>query len=117
MIEHDFREVVEHEGHQIAERETHIDFQTRYNVLMGWLMDWVIDEISLYNKDFHFKTFMKQCDHLGKRFPIHEELKHIDEIRFVFWHRFQYKIKTMKNQIQKQQRGSVNVDLKRMGFL
>ncbi len=113
-MEHDFREVAEHEGHVIGDRETHTDFQTRYHVLTGWLMDWVMDEITLYNQQFHLKVFMKQCDHLGKRFPLHEELRHIDEIRFLFWQRFQYKTKLMRNQLQKMQ---INEDLRKMGFL
>lgn len=101
IIEHDFREVTDHDPRVIAERETALDFQSRYRVMIGWLMDWVVEEISLYNNQFHFKTFMKQCDHLGKRFPIHEELHHIDEIRMVFWARYQAKMKIMKEQEHK----------------
>lgn len=117
MITHDLRESIEFEGHVVEERETKLDFQTRYNVLTGWLMEWVLNEINLFNNQFHLKTFLKQCDHLGKRFPLHEDLGHINDIRIIFWSKYQTKIKIMIHQQHKLNRYQAMNDLYRMRFL
>lgn len=82
------------------------DIQKRLRVLGGWLLDEVVDAINLTNYDFQVYVFLKLCDNLAKKYPIHDE-RNIPQIRKEFWARAQQKRKNLihqKNRFNKTKR-------------
>ena len=95
----------------------HLNFNKRLHVLEGWLMDAVIEDLNIYNHNFHFQTFMKQTKLLGNKFPLHEELHHLDNVRIIFWSRYQEKYKKfLLPKIKKIKKEQIKKDLKSLGF-
>jgi len=93
----------------------HLDGQKRLRVLSTQHLNDIIESLKPSNYLTEFVRFMKGCDHLGKKYPIFEELGYITEIRLDFWAKYQYKVKTViKPAIKKLYKRSIIEDLKRM---
>ncbi len=92
--------------------------QKRLRVWATQQMNDVLEALRPSNYLTEFVRYIKGCDNLGRCFPNHESLGHVDDIRIDFWARYQYKVKTqIKPMIKKFHRMEINKDLNRMGFL
>jgi hypothetical protein len=80
----------------------HLDVQKRFRVLEGQHMKDIMEALTPYNYLTEFVRFMKSCANLSRCYPNHEDLGHVDEIRRMFWEKYQIKVKTViKPQIRK----------------
>ncbi len=120
MIDFDFKDPSDHEPVIVTAYDiSPLDPQKRLRVLSGWLMEDVIEDMKLTTFDFHVRTFLKQCDLLEIKYPIHE--KHIGEIRIDFWQKAQQKLKLLKEMDRAADKlirsYQIIQDLKRLRFL
>jgi len=96
----------------------HLEPQKRLRVWAGQQMDDVLEALKPSNYLTEFVRFMKGCDNLGRCYPNHEDLGHINSIRIDFWAKYQEKVKTViKPAIKKIYKEQARKDLQRMGFL
>ncbi len=116
----DFRDVEDIEKVEVkAYSIDPTDPQKRLRVLGGWMLTDIVEDINTTNFGFHVMTFLKQCDLLELKYPIHE--KHITDIKIDFWSRAQQKFKLLKEmeraEAKLHHQFEIIQDLKKLRFL
>jgi hypothetical protein len=89
--------------------------QKRLRVWVNQQLNDVIEALTPANYLTEFVRFMRGCDNLSRCYRNHQDLGHIDEIRFEFWQRYQMTVKLkIKPMIKKIKRREIIKHLKQI---